>query len=53
VQPHKFGQPDNLSAVVGAIDPTSSDDALAKNRWPWLVSLALAMASGRTETTLV
>jgi len=43
VQPHKFGQPDNLSAVVGAIDPTGSDDAIAKNvgpgwsRWhlPW------------------
>lgn len=41
--PHKFRQPDNLSAIVGPIDPTSSDDALAKNvspgwsRWhlPW------------------
>jgi hypothetical protein len=41
--PHKFRRPDNLSAIVGPIDPTSSDDALAKNvgpgwsRWhlPW------------------
>src|ERR1700736_1569552 len=46
-KPHKFRQPDNLSAMVGVIDTTSSDAALAENVGLCWSNWHLAMGSGR------
>jgi hypothetical protein len=51
--PRKFRQPDNLSAMVGVIDSTSSDDALAENVGLCWSHWHLAMGSGRNAATMV